>query len=793
MGDSGGVELALTWEVLRNDLPGGRCQLEIAVENLGRTALRGAAWAIYFNGVNPPEPGSTSAGARAEHVNGDLYRIVPTREFSELPPGATWRIQYVGNAWALQCTDAIRGAYVVWHEGTPREHAVALGDPRSLPLTRPEQLIRGPDDLPAHDSARDYRDNQAIFELPEPELGRITPTPAVFTRGGDGFAIEPSTVVVHAAALANEARHLCDALQALMGLRLELSTQPAPRCITLELDEGLADPAHPADGETYRLEVLQTGIVIRGANARGVFYGVQSLLQLATPGAWRTPKPSLTIDGCTLQDAPRFAYRGLLLDVARNFAPPDTVRRVLDVMALYKLNKLHLHLTDDEGWRLEIPTLPELTEVGARRGHSPAKRDHLPPSFGSGVTAEAPGSGFYSRADFIELLRYAAARHIHVIPELDVPGHARAAVKAMEARYDRQRASGNLAEAERYLLTDFDDRSTYRSAQGWCDNVVCVGLESSYAFIEVVVCELKRMFAEAGAVLDAIHVGGDEMPEGCWQRSPRCQQLSARHGLSGTRGLHDYFYQRLREIFQRQRVTLAGWEEIALLPAAEHDVNVTPNPKFVAAGFLAYVWNTVTSEGSALRREDLATRLTDAGYEIVLCSVSHLYLDFAYVKHPDEPGYYWGGYIDARKVFELEVGDERVRGIQGQLWGENLRTAGDLEFLLLPRLVALAERAWSRVRVEWLEFANRLGQRELPRLDGFRGGFAYRVPVPGAILERGLLHANLGTPGLALRYTTDGSDPTLASAMYQGPIATARAKLATFTSNGRRSRIVTVG
>ena len=212
-------------------------------------------------------------------------------------------------------------------------------------------------------------------------------------------------------------------------------------------------------------------------------------------------------------DAPRFGYRGLMLDVARNFQPKAAVLRVLDLMARYKLNAFHFHLTDDEGWRLEIPSLPELTSVGARRGHTLDSSRFLPPAYGSGPDVDQPfGSGFYSRADYVEILRYAAARHIEVIPELEMPGHARAAIKAMEARFRTLQATGDAEGASRFLLSDPEDRSIYTSAQGYHDNVMNPALPSTYAFIERVVQDLVALHREAGVPLRNLHVGGDEVP-----------------------------------------------------------------------------------------------------------------------------------------------------------------------------------------------------------------------------------------------------------------------------------------
>ncbi|WP_243665267.1 family 20 glycosylhydrolase, partial [Rhodothermus marinus] len=272
-------------------------------------------------------------------------------------------------------------------------------------------------------------------------------------------------------------------------------------------------PDGPAGPEAYHLIVdPEAGITLTGTDAAGAFYGIQTLQQLIDPSFYRQTSETIPIPALEVHDAPRFGYRGLHLDVARNFQPKAVVLRLLDLMARYKLNRFHFHLTDDEGWRLEIEGLPELTEVGGCRGHTETEATCLVPSHGSGpIPGQQPGSGYYTREDFIEILRYATARHIEVIPEIDVPGHARAAIKAMEARYARLKAAGRPeAEAAAYRLVDPADTSVYRSVQGWNDNVINVCLPSTYRFLEKVVDELRRLYDEAGAPLHVVHTGGDE-------------------------------------------------------------------------------------------------------------------------------------------------------------------------------------------------------------------------------------------------------------------------------------------
>jgi hexosaminidase len=506
-----------------------------------------------------------------------------------------------------------------------------------------------------------------------------------------------------------------------------------------------------------------------------------------------------------------------MLDVARNFQPKAAVLRTLDLLARYKLNVLHLHLTEDEGWRIELPSLPELTAVGARRGHPLDSGRHLPPAFGSGPDIDRPwGSGFYSRADYVEILRYAAARHIEVIPELEMPGHARAAVKAMDARY---RTTGD----GQYLLSDPEDRSVYTSAQGYHDNVMNPVLESTYRFVERAVGDLVAIHREAGVPLRHLHMGGDEVPAGVWEGSPAVQAYLKAHGLASVDDLWFVFYSRVEQILKAHDLPLSGWEEIAVRKTRrDGQATVMANPEFAARGWRAYVWNNRPGGGA----EDLAYRLANGGYEVVLSPVSHLYFDLAWNQNPEETGLDWGGYVDLSKPFQfipfdyyrnvradpaVFVGKDRltaygrahVVGIQANLWSETLGAEGRLEYMLLPRLFGLAERAWapdpdwarerdpersaSLYREAWSRFVNVVGQRELPRLDREVPGVTYRIPTPGLKLEGGMVRCSVELPGFTLRYTSDGSEPTARSALVRGPIPfRGTVRVAAFNTTGRK-------
>ncbi|GAB7129430.1 family 20 glycosylhydrolase [Silvimonas sp. JCM 19000] len=831
-----GSQLKLTWQNIGNHVDGDNFECELTLTNHSATALSGNDWAIYFSFCRKVHPDSVTGGVGIKHINGDLWQLTPTADFGTLEPGASRKITYRGMFWVIQNTDAPLGFYIVYDDGTPAAHASAIGDPEIIAFTRPEQRNRNLNDkvTPVTAASR-FDDNAMLSLLPTAQTGLITPKPLSLTKGHGEFLIDAATLIVHSDDLAAEAAFL---QQSLADLGVRPSRAAAGAGITLQIGSVEVKGHTGAAEEAYRLEVTSAGISITGASAAGVFNGIQSLRQLLPVSAWVNPAPTLAVPAVIVVDAPRFAYRGMHIDVGRNFSSKETVLRLLEVMALYKLNKFHFHITDDEGWRIEIPTLPELTEIGSRRGFTLDETDQVVPSFGSGAVAEGShGTGFYTRADFIEILRFATDRHIEVIPEIDVPGHARAAIKAMNTRHQRLLAQGRVNEAEEYLLADFDDESKYESVQLWHDNVICIGRESAYRFIETVVSDLHAMFEEAGAPFKALHTGGDEIPHGAWEGSPICKAFMAEQGFETIQQLQDYFLGRFRDVLQRHGLAVAGWEEIALIKEQQADGShkLAPNPKFTDANFRPYIWNNVWGWG----QEDIAYQLANAGYKVVLSNVTDLYFDLAYAKDPEEPGYYWGGFIETRKPFWFcpldiyttattnlfghdldrkqldamarltDTGTQNVLGIQGQLWGENARNAGRVEYLACPRIIALAERAWAadpgwtfiadaaarndKMNADWNEFANRLGQRDLVRLDGFLGGYGYRIPLPGAKLDGGKLHANVSAPGLTVRYTTDGSEPTVFSAIYGEPVAVkGEIKLATFNSTGRKSRTVTV-
>ena len=469
----------------------------------------------------------------------------------------------------------------------------------------------------------------------------------------------------------------------------------------------------PVEGQRpgwYRI-TLDGSPKIEFADMDGAYYATVTLNNL------KRNAPDGTVPNAVIEDWPDLPYRGLMLDVSRNFTTKENLLKLIDILAHYKVNRLHLHFGDDEGWRVEIDGLPELTSYGAYRGLPVLKEDGtieepdaLMPTYC--VTLDrndksTSGSGYYSHADFVEILRFANERHIRVVPEFDTPGHSRAAVKSMEYR---ARTTGDRS----YLLSEPEDTSKYMSVQDYPDNAINVALPTTYAFIEKVFDGLIGMYAEAGVPLEAIHVGGDEVPEGAWEGSPACRALMEANGKTDIGWLKDYFIGRVLDIAEAKGVKVAGWQEVGqhLEPATFERLKKN----------LAFTNLWAVSRG----RDALAYTYANEGVPVVLSNSSNAYFDLAYNWSKLERGHNWAGFIDERRSFsflpydiyksvrwddkgrpvKLEnagegkpaltpEGQPYIIGVQGQLWTETIRNFDHVTYYLFPKALGLFERGWN--------------------------------------------------------------------------------------------------
>lgn len=808
------ADLELNW--LQTNEEG---QMILTIKNNGKVPLPAAGWKIYFNSRVLNTVGADSLLAKVTLVNGALFRLSPLPSFKQIAPAGAVQL-HMATERIYNVSERPSGFYLVWDKTPDQGAAIKNVVFQHLPAhTTFEQEL----------AKKAYEENKKIKDIPVNQLPLVFPTPAEYLPAKGVFNLTTAVNVVEIPAFANEAALLTQEMNHVLGKKTVGKSNAAAGKIVFLKDEKLAK-------EAYTLTITPSQITIGASDPAGAFYAIQSLKSMFPAGSWSKVQKSIAIPAAVINDNPRFGFRGFMMDVGRNFQPKSEVLKALDLMALYKLNVFHFHLTEDEGWRLEIPGLPELTTVGARRGHSLTESTQILPAYGSGpIPGLNSGTGFYTKSDYIEILKYAKARHIRVIPEIETPGHARAAIKAMEARYHRLMKAGDKAAAEYYLLSDLKDESKYRSVQGFDDNVINPALPSSYHFLEKVTNELIAMHQAANAPLTTIHFGGDEVPAGVWEKSPAAAQLAIKDpAVKGTDELWFYFFSKLNKMLQSKSLYLSGWEEIGLHKTEVNgEMKMVPEPRFFKENFHVDVWNNLHGN------EDLAYKMANEGYKVVLTPVTNFYIDLASNKSFVENGQNWGGYVDVDKLFYFipfdyyknmkedeegnpanparyknkagltEAGKSNIVGLQAPLWSENIKTPEQFEYMLLPKLLGLAERAWAKDPAwaleadaekgkvlydqAWSEFVNVLGKKELPRLNYYAGGFKYRIPTPGIQLSNGQIAANLQLPGFIIRYTTDGKEPIASSKIYTQAIPFQKgAKFRVFdvTNRGGRSIVV---
>lgn len=476
------------------------------------------------------------------------------------------------------------------------------------------------------------------------------------------------------------------------------------------------------------------------------------------------------VPGAVIEDWSDYPYRGFMLDVARNFLPKEDVMTVIDLMSRYGLNALHFHLGEDEGWRVEIPSLPELTQVGARRGFT--LTDDVP--FLKGIYSgdgnpDSPtvANGFYTVADYIDILKYADSKGIAVIPEFDTPGHSRAALRSMEWR---AKHNGD----DSYRLIHDGDTSRYRTAQDFYDNIMNPALDGPYKFWSTVFDDVINIYKQAGVPLLAINIGGDEVAEHAWDGSEKAQALMKKKGMTHQRDLHAYFVKKVNDIAKKKGIKTMGWEEIATGHSPEYDAAVMPQTFGV---------NSWTFKGRN------AKEMAEKGYPVILSNVDYLYFDHRHSGHPEDPGMWWGGVIDEFVPFHATLDNllpadaavqNQVKGISGQIFSETVRNFPMVQRFLLPRILGLAERAHnSKETISDEEYFGLLTQ-EMPRWQAENLDFFVRQP--GIVIKNGQVMMNEPYGFGEIHYTVDGTEPTVESPVYSAPfpagnIPQVRAKL----------------
>ncbi len=560
--------------------------------------------------------------------------------------------------------------------------------------------------------------------------------------------------------------------------------------------------------ESYELSINENKILIKASDKAGALYGLQSLKQIMLASKFE----KTLLKHILINDSPRFSYRGMLLDISRNFYGPDKIKQILDYLSFFKINHLDFRLTDDEGWRLEIPGLEELTEVGSKRAYTKDEFESLIPMYGSGPDTNSTGSGYLSKLDFIEILKYADNRNIKIIPQISYPTHLRSAIISMDVRYQKYMELGNRQEAEKYLLSDPNDKSEYYSAQGFNDNIACICRESAFTFYEKVIDEIYLMYQEAGVKLDKFGIAADELPYGAWQKSPICDKFMEDNSIVGDyNALYEMMQSRVYNKLSSYGATMTGWDDILLKLTDKNQSETQIKDFFKGDDILLFVWNSDWGQG----RQDMIYKYANLGYKTVMSNSSAFYFDMVDDKDLDNVGLSWSGYADYKDMWTVDVFDifndsygvkknnitkeyiessekikysnrDNIIGIQSQIWSETIRNEDILDYMFMPNIIVFSQKAWSKdpkwmsildqsereitLDDEWNKFTNTIGQRVLPMVDNIYGGLSYDLPKPGGIIKNDSLYANSAFPGLNIKYTLDGSLPNFESMSYKNPV-----------------------
>ena len=571
--------------------------------------------------------------------------------------------------------------------------------------------------------------------------------------------------------------------------------------ISIDLDESI-------NAESYQLSISDEGIYIRSGDSAGALYALQSLKQIFLISKLEnTPLKFIEVN-----DSPKFSYRGMLLDISRNFYGPEKIKQIIDYLSFFKINHLDFRLTDDEGWRLEIPGLDELVEVGSKRAYTKDEFENLIPMYGSGPDTNSTGSGYLSRSEYIDILKYASERNITIIPQISVPSHMRSAIVSMNARYQKYMEMGNQVEAEKYLLIDPDDESEYYSAQGFTDNIMNVCRESSFTFYEKVIDEIFLMYKEAGIEMSKFGVAADELPYGAWQKSPMCDKFMSENSISGDyNALYELMQKRIYKKISSYGATMTGWDDILLKLTEKNQSETQIKDFFKDDDILLFVWKNDWGQG----RQDMIYKYANLGYKSIMSNSSAFYFDMVDDKDLDNIGLSWSGYANYKDMWTVDVYDvfndlygveknnisknyidnsvkldqdkrDNIIGVQSQIWSETIRNEEILDYMFMPNIIVFSQKAWShdnswmyisnndikreKIDQEWNKFANNIGQRVLPIVDNIFGGLSYDLPKPGGKIMNDTLYANTVFPGLNIKYTLDGSIPKESSENFKTPI-----------------------
>lgn len=545
----------------------------------------------------------------------------------------------------------------------------------------------------------------------------IIPAPESLTVNDGHFTLNNTTIISNGDDFTHSYQFLKTFLE--QGTQRKWETNYATEnVINIEYDDTIKHP------EGYSLNIDNHQILIKASTDAGAFYAVQSLIQLM-PVHFSNPT-EIHLPAVTIKDEPRFKYRGMHLDVSRHMFDVDFIKKYINAMASLKMNTFHWHLTDDQGWRIEIKKYPKLQEVAAYRDSTLLGHYNDTPQQYDGATY----SGYYTQEEVREVIAFAKARHITIIPEIEMPGHAQAAIAA----YRELGCTGKQIEVA--------------TKWGVFEDIYCPS-EETFTFLENVLEEVVELFPSK-----YIHIGGDEAPKTQWKTSPVAQKVIKENGLKDEHELQSYFIQRIEKYLNSKGRQIIGWDEIL-------EGGLAPN---------ATVMSWRGTKG--------AIEAAKAGHDVIMTPTSHAYFDYYQSENEDEP-LAIGGFLPLEKVYNFnpipkELSDEEaihVLGVQGNVWTEYMTTSEQVEYMAFPRMLAMSEVAWSAdENKNYDSFINRVEYFH-KRLDAMDINYANHLyEIEGTLNENQAYELSTKTIGKEIRFTTDGSEPDSSSKVYESPI-----------------------
>ena len=784
---SGNDKVNITYEI--KEYRDSRFDVNFTINNTSSIDLN-SPWSLHWNQQSSIiDEQSVPENVIYDYVAGQSYNILTFGKDYILAKDSSFSIDLSQRGIVRRQSDLPVGGFIVSND-----------DILDVEFDYVWKNAKGIEKLNAPTSVDRYNEYISNSLLDKSDLDYIIPTPSNFIiNDGEVEMLNNYSIVIDQNFNLSE-QLINSVFDGIVNIDFDNTNEVISR-ITVDLDESI-------NAESYQLSVSDGGISISSADSAGALYALQSLKQIFLISKLEdTPLKFIEVN-----DSPKFSYRGMLLDISRNFYGPEKIKQIIDYLSFFKINYLDFRLTDDEGWRLEIPGLEELVEVGSKRAYTKDEFENLIPMYGSGPDINSTGSGYLSRSDYVDILKYASERNISVIPQISVPSHMRSAIVSMNARYQKYMEMGNQVEAEKYLLIDPDDKSEYYSAQGFTDNIMNICRESSFTFYEKVIDEIYLMYKDAGIEMTKFGVAADELPYGAWQKSPMCDKFMSENSISGDyNALYELMQRRIYNKISSYGATMTGWDDILLKLTEKNQSETQIKDFFKDDDILLFVWKNDWGQG----RQDMIYKYANLGYKSIMSNSSAFYFDMVDDKDLDNIGLSWSGYANYKDMWTVDVYDvfndlygveknnisknyidnsvkldqdkrDNIIGVQSQIWSETIRNEGILDYMFMPNIIVFSQKAWShdnswmdisnndikreKIDNEWNKFANNVGQRVLPMVDNIFGGLSYDLPKPGGKIMNDTLYANTVFPGLNVKYTLDGSLPKESSENFKSPI-----------------------